>query len=42
VGIQKEHQDILIESWNDDDKKTSSTQMRRGMDQTMHDLHEAL
>jgi hypothetical protein len=41
IGIGKEYQDLLIDSWNDDDKKTSSTQMRRGMDQTMQDLHEA-
>ena len=40
IGISKEYQDLLIDSWNDDDKKTSSTQMRRGMDQTMHDLYE--
>jgi len=38
LGISKKYQDLLIESWNDDDKKTSSTQMRRGMDQTMQDL----
>lgn len=25
IGIKKEYQDIVIESWNDDDKKTSST-----------------
>lgn len=31
---------MVIESWNDDDKRTSSTQMRRGMDQTMNDLYE--
>ena len=31
---------MVIESWNDDDKKTTSTQMRRGMNQTMNDLAE--
>lgn len=40
VGIAKEYQALLIDSWNDDDKRTSSTQMRRGMDQTMQDLYE--
>ena len=41
LGIPKKYQDLLIESWNDDDKQTSSTQMRRGMEQTMQDLYEA-
>lgn len=40
LGISKYFQDMLIESWNDDDKKTSSTQMKRGMNQTMQDLEE--
>jgi len=40
LGIPKEYQDMLIESWNDDDKKTSSTQLRRGMDQTLQDLYD--
>lgn len=40
LGISREYQEMLIESWNDDDKKTSSTQMRRGMDQTLQDLHD--
>lgn len=41
LGIGKEYQDLLIESWNDDDKRTSSTQLKRGIDQTMNDLYEA-
>lgn len=42
LGISKEYQDLLIESWNDDDKKTSTTQLRRGMDQTINDLFDVL
>jgi hypothetical protein len=40
IGIGKEYQELLIESWNDDDKRTTSTQLRRGMDQTMKDLKD--
>ena len=40
IGIGKEYQEMLIDSWNDDDKKTSSTQMRRGMQQTIQDLKD--
>ncbi len=42
LGISRKYQDLLIESWNDDDKKTSTTQLRRGMDQTINDLFDVL
>lgn len=39
IGVTSQYQNIIIESYNDDDKQTSSTQMKAGMGQTLKDLY---
>ena len=31
IGANSQVRELLIESWNDDDKRTSSTQLKRGV-----------
>lgn len=42
VGIPSKFSKLVINSWNDDDKQTSGSQLQRGKDQTMSDLYDYL
>lgn len=49
IGIDPKYQNIVVESvhgliwqYNDDDRKTTSTQLQRGMLQTLEDLYEVI